>query len=103
MKWGGITFHAAGYAALWQYCREWRLQLLADVHTHPGSHVKQSPTDQHNPMVPVVGHTALIVPNFGRTPPWSLGGVGVYEYLGSFKWRAHAPSGGTRRIALTLW
>jgi proteasome lid subunit RPN8/RPN11 len=100
---GAIAFHAEGYAAFWQYCREKRLQLLADVHTHPGSHVGQSHTDQQNPMVPVVGHTAMIVPNFGRTPWWSLNGVGVYEYLGNFKWRTHSVSDGARRIALTLW
>jgi hypothetical protein len=100
---GGIAFHADGYAAFWQYCREKKLQLLTDVHTHPGTWVEQSPTDQHNPMVPVVGHTALIVPNFGRAPWWSLNGVGVYEYLGSFKWRSHAPSNGGRRVILTLW
>jgi proteasome lid subunit RPN8/RPN11 len=100
---GGITFHAEGYAAFWQYCRGKDLQLLADAHTHPGSQVGQSATDQHNPMVPVVGHTALIVPNFGRTPWWSMKGVGVYEYLGSFKWRVHSSSSGGRRVVLTLW
>lgn len=100
---GGIAFHAEGYAAFWQHCREKNLQLLADVHTHPGAWVDQSPTDQQNPMVPVVGHTALIVPNFGRTPWWSLKGVGVYEYLGEFKWRSHLASDGGRRVVLTLW
>ena len=100
---GGIAFHAEGYAAFWQYCRRKNLQLLADVHTHPGTWVEQSSTDQQNPMVPVVGHTALIVPNFGRTPWWSLDGVGVYEYLGGFKWQSHPPSDGGRRVVLTLW
>jgi proteasome lid subunit RPN8/RPN11 len=100
---GGITFHAEGYAAFWQYCREKKLQLLADVHTHPGSWIEQSPTDQRNPMVPVVGHTALIVPKFGQTPWWSLDGVGVYEYLGDFKWRTHPSSDAGRRVVLTLW
>ncbi len=100
---GGIAFHDEGYAALWKHCREKKLRLLADVHTHPGSWVEQSPTDQHNPMVPVVGHTALIVPNFGRTSWWSLASVGVYEHLGSFKWRTHPPSERGRRVVLTLW
>jgi proteasome lid subunit RPN8/RPN11 len=100
---GGIAFHAEGYAAFWQYCREKKLQLLADVHTHPGSWIGQSPTDQHNPMVPVVGHTALIVPKFGQTPWWSLDGVGVYEYLGAFTWRTYPPSDARRRVVLTLW
>ncbi len=100
---GAITFHGEGYAALWQYCREEKLQLLADAHTHPGSHVGQSHTDQENPMVPMVGHTALIVPKFGRTSWCSLKRVGVYEYLGNFKWRIHAPSDAERRVVLTWW
>jgi hypothetical protein len=100
---GAITFHAEGYAAFWQYCRETKLELLADAHTHPGSHVGQSHTDRRNPMVPVAGHTAMIVPNFGRTPWWSLKGVGVYEYVGNFEWRIHAPSDGARRVVLTWW
>jgi len=100
---GGITFHAEGYARLWEYCREKKLQIVADVHTHPGKSVRQSPIDQRNPMVPVVGHTALIVPSFGHTSPWSMNGVAVYEYLGDFKWRTHDRSLARRRIVLTVW
>jgi hypothetical protein len=84
---GAIAFHAAGYAALWRQCRERQLQVLADVHIHPDPDVRQSPIDQRHPMVPVQGHTAIIVPNFGQTPWWSLKNIGVYEYLGEFKWR----------------
>lgn len=100
---GVITFHVVGHSALWKLCRETGLQILADVHTHPGEHVGQSGTDQRNPMLPVVGHTAMIVPNFARTRWWSLRGVGVYEYLGEFKWRAHAASDTARRVTLTAW
>ena len=38
-------------------------------------------------MLPILGHTAMIVPNFAKTAWWSLNAVGVYEYLGDFKWR----------------
>lgn len=100
---GGIAFHAAGNAELWQYCREKKLQVLADVHTHPGKGIWQSPTDQQNPMIPIVGHNGMIVPNFARTPWWSLKAVGVYEYLGNFKWRTHGVSEKPRRIRLTAW
>jgi len=99
---GAIAFHDAGYAALWRQCRERKLQVLADIHTHPGASTLQSPTDQRNPMIPTVGYTAMILPNFGRTPWWTLKDVGVYEYLGNFKWRTHPPSA-PRRVALTLW
>jgi proteasome lid subunit RPN8/RPN11 len=100
---GAISFHAAGYAALWQHCREKNLQVLADVHTHPGHGVGQSSIDQRNPMIPVKGHTAMIVPNFARTSLWSLSAVGVYEYLGDFKWRIHGASQKPRRVSLVYW
>jgi len=100
---GAVTFHAAGYAALWQYCRENKIEILADVHTHPGKSVEQSFIDRKNPMVPVVGHIATILPNYGCTPWWSLKAVGVYEYLGGFKWRTLSPSEKRYQIRLTLW
>lgn len=100
---GAIAFHAAGYSALWRHCAERGLRVLADVHTHPGRSVQQSWIDQRNPMLPTVGHTALIVPNFGQTPWWHLKEVGVYEYLGGFNWRSHPPAAGERRVNLTLW
>jgi proteasome lid subunit RPN8/RPN11 len=100
---GAISFHAAGYAALWQYCRENNLQVLADVHTHPGQNVRQSSIDQRNPMIPVKGHIAMIVPNFARTSFWSLSAVGVYEYLGDFKWRVHGASQKRRPVRLVPW
>ena len=100
---GAITFHAEGYAALWEYCREKAVEVIADVHTHPGPHVGQSEIDQRHPMVPVVGHTAMIVPNFADAAWWSLEKVGVYEYLGNFTWRSHGAARGQRRVRLTLW
>lgn len=99
---GGIAFHAAGCAALWSYCRESSLEILADVHTHPGRSTRQSETDRRNPMLPLVGHIALIVPNFASTPWWSIDGVGVYEYLGNFQWRTDNDRSAAR-LKLSLW
>lgn len=100
---GAITFHATGYAALWQYCRKEKLEVLADVHTHPEKNIEQSYIDRRNPMLPVLGHLATILPNYGYTSWWSLRDVGVYEYLGNFKWRIYGPSEKQRRIRLTIW
>jgi hypothetical protein len=100
---GAITFHAAGYEALGRCCRESNLEVLCDVHTHPGPGVGQSDIDQRHPMLPITGHTALIAPCFARTPWWSLQAVGVYEYLGEFRWRDHSPAQGGQRVRLTLW
>ena len=100
---GAIAFHAAGYAALWQHCKERKIEVLADAHTHPGPDVRQSGIDQRHPMLPVTGHTAMIVPDFARTAWWSLQAVGVYEYLGGFKWRTHEAGKTPRRVKLSLW
>lgn len=100
---GAIAFHASGCAALWKHCRQKQVQFLLDVHTHPGFDVRQSAIDERHPMLPIVGHTAMIVPNFARTGWWSLKRVGVYEYLGGFKWRTHPPSAPSRRVRLSLW
>jgi hypothetical protein len=100
---GAITFHASGYSALWEYCRQTAVEVIGDVHTHPGPHVGQSGIDQRHPMVPIVGHTAVIVPNFADAPWWSLEKVGISEYIGNFKWRAHGPSKSQHRVRLTLW
>jgi proteasome lid subunit RPN8/RPN11 len=99
---GAIVFHAAGYAALWKLCRAKNLDLLCDVHTHPAANVRQSPIDEEHPMVPIPGHTALVVPNFAHTTRWSLNAVGVYEYVRGYEWVTHPPSN-TRRVRLTLW
>ena len=45
----------------------------------------------------------MIVPNYARTAWWSLSAVGVYEYLGGFKWRTHSASAPGRRVKLSLW
>lgn len=100
---GAIAFHAVGHAALWDLCRQTGLRVLADVHTHPGSYIRQSSIDQHNPMIPQQGHIALIVPNFGNTPWWTIDSAGIYEYLGNFEWRSHSIADGKRRLQLTLW
>lgn len=100
---GAIIFHAVGHAALWEFCKKRGLRVLADVHTHPGSYSCQSPTDQRHPMMPIKGHIALILPHFAHVAWWTLDSAGVYEYLGNFEWRNHAPADGTRPVRLALW
>jgi proteasome lid subunit RPN8/RPN11 len=100
---GVIAFHAVGYSALWEQCRNSKRRVVADVHTHPGRYVRQSSIDQRNPMLPLQGHTALIVPNFGDTPWWTLDGIGVYEHLGGFRWRSHPVGSRKRSVILSLW
>ena len=99
---GAIAFHGVGHAALWEHCRNKNLRVLADVHTHPGRYVGQSTTDQRNPMIPLQGHIAIIVPNFANTPWWSLDSAGIYEYLGDFRWRNCKVSQSRQRVRLTI-
>jgi proteasome lid subunit RPN8/RPN11 len=100
---GAIAFHAIGHAALWEHCRKRELRVVGDVHTHPGRGIGQSGIDQRNPMIPLQGHVAIILPNFGRTRWWTLDDVGVYEYLGDFKWRTHGAIRYKSRVILCLW
>lgn len=100
---GGVDFHASGYAALWERCRKRNLEVLFDVHTHPGSNVQQSSIDQSHPMIPETDHLALILPRYGQTSRWSLSEVGIYEYRGNFQWNTLGPNKGQQRIRLSLW
>src|SRR6266542_2518763 len=61
---GIITFHGAGFVPLWDYCRDHKLHVMADVHTHGGESTGQSGSDRTHPMIGVKGHVALIVPHY---------------------------------------
>lgn len=97
---GYVTFHSQGLKALWAQCRSRQMDVIADVHTHPGPNTRQSELDQRHPMIPVNGHIALIVPNFGNTVQWQLDGVGVHEYLEA-EWLHHKEP--QSRVRLTWW
>jgi proteasome lid subunit RPN8/RPN11 len=50
---GIVVFHGEGFSKLWDLCTKRKLQVFADIHTHPGHGVGQSSIDQENAMVPV--------------------------------------------------
>lgn len=83
---GAVHLTLVGYSRLWGLCADLGVEVLGDVHTHPGNMVGQSHIDQDNPLVARAGHVALIVPRFarGRIKPDD---VGVYEYRGDDGWR----------------
>jgi proteasome lid subunit RPN8/RPN11 len=76
---------------VWSECRRRGLQVVADVHTHPGG-AGQSDVDQANPMIPERGHLALIIPNFARKL-YFPGEVGIYEFRGREGWIDHSDHG----------
>ncbi|MCW5765165.1 MAG: Mov34/MPN/PAD-1 family protein [Phycisphaeraceae bacterium] len=84
---GYVNFHADGFSALWSHCRKARLDVLADIHTHPGGNTSQSELDRTNPMMAERGHLALIVPHFAAGPWWSKRGISLFEYEANYRWK----------------
>jgi hypothetical protein len=85
LKTGIVLIDGRNLGKLWSHCRATGREVVADVHLHPGT-FHQSASDQANPIMAEIGHVAFIVPYYARreTRP---GGIGVYEYLGSRRWR----------------
>lgn len=65
--------------------RKRELQIIADVHTHPGSWVGLSPVDQSHPIEYRLGLLAVVIPHYARVPV-SLADAGIHEYLGAHRW-----------------
>ena len=84
---GAVHLTTSAYSVLWVKCRELGVEVLGDVHTHPGWRIDQSHTDEDNPLVAQVGHFALVVPDYARGQI-GVGDVGVYEYRGDDGWRS---------------
>ena len=64
---GVCILRGGAFAKLWSMCREKKLTVAADVHTHPAG-AAQSSSDRTNPMISRDGHIAIIVPRFcGRS------------------------------------
>jgi proteasome lid subunit RPN8/RPN11 len=87
---GIIVIDGGRMAELWRICRERGSLVVADVHTHPGG-AGQSESDRMHPMIAEPGHVAMILPNFAAEPV-ILKEIGLYRYLGSFRWDRLQPS-----------
>lgn len=97
---GIITFHAPGFVELWNLCREEGVRVVADIHTHPSSWVKQSESDRTHPMVAQKGHVALILPSYANRVGSGLNRVGIFEYEGDHNWTHHTPATSPFKISL---
>lgn len=84
---GFVKIRTEAFGPLWALCKERRMSVVADVHTHPFG-AAQSPSDRAHPMIGVPGHMALIVPSFasGDVRPAD---VSVNLYLGGGRWSSH--------------
>lgn len=83
---GIIRFDGKCFGKLWEECRMRKSTVIADVHVHPGG-VQQSHSDKEYPMIPKIGHIALIVPNFAYGVK-GVDQIGIYKYLGEQKWES---------------
>lgn len=72
------------FSHLWVWCEEHRVEVVADVHTHPLG-PKQSVSDRAHPMVALRGHVALIVPRFAQLNPRPAD-CSFNVYLGDQRW-----------------
>lgn len=79
-----VRLESSAFSRLWAICAERKLEVVADVHTHPRG-PRQSFSDRANPMISLAGHIALIVPRFamGNVTPRDLS---FNVYLGSGRW-----------------
>lgn len=85
---GYVIIDGGAYGKLWKYCREERLEVIGDIHTHPGLGL-QSLTDKRNPMIGNPGHIAIIVPDFAEREV-KLEELGIYEYQGNHRWKTRS-------------
>jgi hypothetical protein len=84
---GVCVLEGDAFGRLWQWCTALGLSVIADAHVHPLG-AGQSRADRENPMIARPGHLALILPDMAE-PPVRLSSIGLYEYLGDHRWRAH--------------
>ena len=98
---GVCILHAPAFAKLWSICRERRLSVVADVHTHPGA-AFQSWSDRDNPMVARQGHIAIIVPNFANKPV-NMQRLGIFEYVADHVWTDRSPAHSSNFLLITRW
>lgn len=94
-----VAFTAEEMARAWNYCHQNKVQVVADVHTHPGGPM-QSQSDRAHPIVSLAGHVALIVPHFALRDP-QPSDLGVHLFLGRGRWRSLFGSDAARALQLT--
>lgn len=89
---GIIVFDGSRMDRIWAKCAALDVDVVADVHTHPGPDYRQSTIDQANPMIPRRGHLALIIPHFAARE-FRPGEIGIFEFRGREGWADHSHAG----------
>jgi len=75
-----------------------RLQLIAQVHSHPGL-AYHSPTDDEFAVARTIGCLSLVVPDFAIRP-FSIDGSAIYRLTATGAWQEVAGAAATRLIRI---
>jgi len=79
---GSYRTSAVGNARVIQAINRHRVQLLAQVHGHPGEWVGHSAGDDGGAFMPYPGFYSIVVPAYGRHGLLPLSRCGVHRYEG---------------------
>lgn len=84
--WGSFTTSAVSNAEVIAFLAQHGLELLAQVHSHPGSRVAHSDGDDEGAFMPYENYLSLVVPNFAKQGMLPLATCGVHRFhRGRFK------------------
>lgn len=100
---GIVILRSTAFKALWRRCRELRLEVLADSHTHGDAHPRQSAIDKAHPLITTAGHISLILPLFATVLGWKFRNVAVCEYAGNYQWRDWSGLRRKHRVRFCAW
>lgn len=75
-----------GGATFFEFLANQKLEVLADIHSHPTINTQQSDSDKEHPMIRLIGHIAIIAPNYARDLIIFPKDCSAYKYLGKFEW-----------------
>lgn len=76
-----------GASSFFEFLEKEKLEVLADIHTHPTRSTQQSDSDRKHPMIRLKGHIAIIAPNYAGKSFLLPEECSFYEYQGGFDWR----------------
>jgi hypothetical protein len=83
---GGVRLDIKTLLKLSEELEKRDLQLLAQVHTHPGN-FGHSLGDENRATSFRLGYVSIVIPDFALIDVRDLSMCYVYEYRGNFKWR----------------
>jgi proteasome lid subunit RPN8/RPN11 len=87
---GSFDVSAAAMARCVSQASEFELQVVGQIHTHPGQ-AYHSGGDVEGARIRYAGYVSLVIPNYGRRLP-SLAGLAAYIWTADGRWADLAAS-----------